>query len=191
MAAFLTTGERAALDALVERIFPGDEEGPGARELGVVDYLDGQLAGAWGQGGRMYRAGPYERPDHPGHGWQSPLTPAEAYRVALSAVEAAARRLHGRRLPQLADVELDGLLGALQAGRLEGLDDPPPEAFFAMLRQNVIEGLFADPRYGGNRRLGGWRWLGYPGVAAAHGGDYAERIGRHGEPYTPEPRSLP
>lgn len=189
MAAFLTEGERAALAALVERIFPGDEEGPGARELGVVDYLDRQLAGPWGQGGRMYRAAPHERPDHPGHGWQSPLTPAESYRVALAALEAAALRGHGRELARLADGELDVLLEDLAAGRLQGLDDPTPATFFAMLRQNVIEGLFADPSYGGNRGLGGWRWLGYPGVAAMHG-DYGARIGRHGEPYAPEPRSL-
>lgn len=191
MASFLTADERAALRALVERIFPGDADGPGACELGVVEYLDRQLAGPWGEGAGTYREAPYEPADHPGHGWQSPLTPAQAYRRALSALEAEALRNHGRVPAGLTDAELDGLLAALAAGRLPGLDDPSPATFFAMLCQKVIEGLFSDPSYGGNRNLGGWRWLGYPGVAAAHGGDYAERIGRHGEPYAPEPRSLP
>lgn len=191
MRRFLTAAERSTLGVLVERIFPGDAEGPGAGELGVVDYIDRQLAGPWGQGAGMYRQGPFEPAGHPGHGWQSPLTPAEAYRVSLAALVAESSRVCSRPPERLTAAELDGLLTALATGQAQGFGDPEPQTFFAMLRQNVVEGLFADPSYGGNRDVGGWRWIGYPGVAAAYGHDYALHVGRHGEPYAPEPRPLP
>jgi gluconate 2-dehydrogenase gamma chain len=31
-----------------------------------------------------------------------------------------------------------------------------------------MEGLFADPIYGGNRDKAGWRMVGFPGVIATH-----------------------
>jgi len=53
-----------ALAAIADRIFPADEETPGGADLGVVDYVLAQLAGAWGSGERTYRAGPFARPPH-------------------------------------------------------------------------------------------------------------------------------
>ena len=35
-------------EAAVERIFPADENGPGAKELGAAFFIDHQLAGDWG-----------------------------------------------------------------------------------------------------------------------------------------------
>lgn len=40
--------EFATLSAAAERIFPGDETGPGAVELAVPYFMDNQLAGAYG-----------------------------------------------------------------------------------------------------------------------------------------------
>jgi gluconate 2-dehydrogenase gamma chain len=31
-----------------------------------------------------------------------------------------------------------------------------------------MEGLFADPIYGGNKNKAGWKLIGYPGVIAVH-----------------------
>jgi gluconate 2-dehydrogenase gamma chain len=44
----------------------------------------------------------------------------------------------------------------------------PSRAFFATLYQNVMEGMFADPIYGGNRNKAGWKMIGFPGVIAVH-----------------------
>jgi len=37
-------------------------------------------------------------------------------------------------------------------------------AFFALLLANTQEGFFADPIYGGNRDMVGWKLVGFPGV---------------------------
>src|SRR5215218_7677869 len=41
----LSATEARTAEALFERMFPADERGPGAREIGVVDYLDRALDG--------------------------------------------------------------------------------------------------------------------------------------------------
>jgi gluconate 2-dehydrogenase gamma chain len=46
-----------------------------------------------------------------------------------------------------------------------------------MLLKDVQEGFFADPLYGGNRDMAGWRMIGYPG---AHY-DYRDWVERHNE----------
>src|SRR4029078_9475384 len=40
--------------------------------------------------------------------------------------------------------------------------------FFETLLQIVMEGFFADPYYGGNRDMAGWKMIGYPGLPAAY-----------------------
>ena len=47
-----------------------------------------------------------------------------------------------------------------------------------MFLQNVKEGYFADPIYGGNRDMAAWKMIGFPG---AHY-NYKEWVARHGEP---------
>jgi len=32
----------------------------------------------------------------------------------------------------------------------------------------VMEGMFSDPMYGGNRNKAGWKMIGWPGVIAVH-----------------------
>ena len=55
-----------------------------------------------------------------------------------------------------------------QAGKVSFENGPPARTFFTMLYQNVMEGMFADPIYGGNRNKAGWKMVGFPGVLAAH-----------------------
>jgi hypothetical protein len=47
-----------------------------------------------------------------------------------------------------------------QDDRLRELDGSP---FFELVRAHVLEGMFGDPRWGGNADVAGWRLLGYPG----------------------------
>lgn len=44
---------------------------------------------------------------------------------------------------------------------------PSAYGFFVTLQQDTIEGMFADPIYGGNRDFAGWRLLRYPGAQRA------------------------
>jgi gluconate 2-dehydrogenase gamma chain len=171
-------------------MLPGGEGRPSAGDAGVMGYIEGQLAGPWGRGARMYRQGPFEVATDGGHGWQSPMTPGEVYRHGLGALGRHAVGRYGKRLPELSGEDQDEVIEAWANGEVEAFGELDGKAFFAMVRDNVAEGLFSDPRYGGNREMIGWRWLGYPGVAAAHGGEYAEMVERHDEPYSPPPRSL-
>jgi gluconate 2-dehydrogenase gamma chain len=65
----------------------------------------------------------------------------------------------------------------------QGYQASTAKTFFAMLLQNTKEGYFSDPIYGGNKDMGAWKMIGFPG---AHY-DYSEWVSRHGErvPYPP------
>lgn len=53
--------------------------------------------------------------------------------------------------------------------RAEEYFDPiDPGEFFETVRVDVIEGMFADPVYGGNRNLVGWSLIGYPGAQRSY-----------------------
>src|ERR1700736_1162975 len=57
---FFTQAEALAVAALASRIFPSDDSGPGAREAGVVVYIDRQLAGPYGRDRHRYTQGPFQ-----------------------------------------------------------------------------------------------------------------------------------
>jgi gluconate 2-dehydrogenase gamma chain len=69
----------------------------------------------------------------------------------------------------LAALAADGFaeLGpAAQDARLSALEtsaDAGERAFFELIRAHVLEGVFGDPRWGGNVDHAGWRLLDYPG----------------------------
>ena len=180
----------AQLSTLCECILPTGPDGPGADEAHVVEYIVGQLAGAWGNGARMYRQGPFVENADPELGWQSPMTPLETYRYGLAALELYTRCRYATGLAALTPAQIISVVDEWSSGRVDTFGSLDPVVFFRMVRQNVAEGLFADPAYGGNHEMIGWRWLGYPGVAAAHGGDYARNIDNYGSKYEVEPRSL-
>jgi gluconate 2-dehydrogenase alpha chain len=135
----LSPYEARMVGALYERMFPADEHGPGALEIGAVTYLDRALAG------------PYRHL-------------VDDYKLGLAALDAEARRRHGCRLADCSDHDLDSLIEALQAGTLTRFHVPPQRTFFATLLAHLHEGLFADPAHGGNRDKAGWRFLRHPGV---------------------------
>ena len=59
--------------------------------------------------------------------------------------------------------------------------------FFALLRQNVLEGMFSDPLHGGNANLIGWQLIGFPGPYMS----WAREMELHdGELFRPKPMSL-
>jgi gluconate 2-dehydrogenase gamma chain len=173
---FFTQWEFDYVTAMAETIWPTDDLGPGAREGGVGNYIDGQLAGSWGQGHRFYLNGPFLQAQTSGHGWQVPMTPAEVYRAFLPGFDAYTKTTYGR--PYTA------LPAAQQAQALTSAD------FFSMFRQNVLEGMLADPAYGGNREMVGWKWLRFPGDPMRRGDIYEQYIFTR-KPYPFEKKPLP
>ena len=194
----LITGEALFFDpsqwkvvaAIADRIFPADSQSPGAAEAHVTTYIDRQLASEWGRGEGIFRQGPFFEPNHAGHGWQTELTPAEFYRTGLELLQGYVQTAFGASFDELSASRQDQVLRDLASGRIPGWQSPRSNDFFSLLRQNVIEGLFADPVYGGNAKLIGWRWVGFPGDPTSYGEPYRDNIDRFDDPYIAEPKSM-
>ena len=180
---YFLPAEAAFVEAAVGRLIPHDESGPGAVDAGVPFFLDRQLAGKFGHGDHYFLGGPWAK-GTPEQGYQGRYTPAQLYRAAISEIEQVVRAAYnGLSFDKVTAADQDEILRGLESGRTAlgaGVDS---KGFFAMLLQNTKEGYFSDPIYGGNRDMGAWTMIGFPG---AHY-DYKEWVRRHGErvPYPP------
>jgi gluconate 2-dehydrogenase alpha chain len=125
--------------AIFERLFPADDGGPGAAQIGVLTYLDRALAG-------------FERDK------------LETYRVGLATLDQIARQRTGMPFADCGVEQQEALITDLEHGALPDFRVPDQLGFMGMLRAHLQEGLFADPAYGGNRDKQGWRFLGHTGV---------------------------
>jgi gluconate 2-dehydrogenase gamma chain len=182
---FFDAEEAAFMEAATERMVPPDEHGPGAKELGVPFFIDRQLAGPYGQGGLFYMQGPWPEPEKT-QGYQSKLPPAGYYRAALKSIaKLVADRYQGAAFAALPPEHQDEFLKDLEAGKVE-LDGVDGKYFFSLLLQNVREGMFSDPLYGGNRDLAGWKMIGFPG---AHY-NYRDQAALHGDAVALDPIGL-
>ena len=177
---FFTPAEAAFVEAACGRLIPSDAIGPGAVEAGVPLFLDRQLAGDYGKGARWYMQGPWPK-GLPTQGYQSRHPPAELYRVAIGEIDQAA----GAGFASLSAADQDAFLKRLEAGTVT-LATVDAKAFFALLLQNVMEGFFSDPVYGGNRGMAGWRMIGFPGARY----DYRPYLLRYGQPFPLPPTAI-
>jgi gluconate 2-dehydrogenase gamma chain len=181
---FFTAAEAAFVEAASRRLIPNDETGPGAVEAGVPRFIDRQLAGPYGGGDHFYLRPPMPK-GLPTQGWQMGA-PADVYRTAIAQVNRWASDAYGRPFAELDGAAQDAALKALEKGEAELKGSANAKAFFTLLLQNVVEGYFADPLYGGNRDMGGWRMIGFPGARY----DYRGFVSRHNEPYPLPPVGL-
>jgi gluconate 2-dehydrogenase gamma chain len=173
---FFTDAERAFIEPAIDRLIPPDPHGPSASQADVHVFLDRQLAGLYGRGDHFYLGGPWPK-GTPEQGYQSRLTPAQVYRTTIPAIERyVGRQFGGATFKSLSTQRQDQVLGELQGGKAE-LDGADGLLFFTMFLQNVLEGYFSDPIYGGNKDMAAWKMIGFPG---AHY-DYREWAGRHGQ----------
>ena len=165
--AYLNLEEQAFIEALVDHMIPADEHSPKGTDVGVNIYIDRALAGGWGKGERLYMQGPWKQ-GTPSQGYQLPLTPAELYRAGIKAANAHCVKTYGTTFDRLPENLRQEFLLGLQAGKVTFEGGPPSRVFFATVYQNVMEGMFSDPIYGGNRNKAGWKMIGFPGVIATH-----------------------
>lgn len=173
---FFTPREQTFIEPAIDRLIPADATGPSASQANVHVFLDRQLAGAFGRGDHFYLGGPWPK-GTPEQGYQSRLSPAQLYRASIPAVETYVSDQHaGKTFRELGTTDQDVVLKALESGeaKLSGADS---QVFFAMFLQNVLEGYFSDPIYGGNKDMAAWEMIGFPG---AHY-DYRQSVTRHGE----------
>jgi gluconate 2-dehydrogenase gamma chain len=174
---FFTAGERAFIEAAVGRLIPNDPVGPGAVEANVPFFLDRQLAGPFGRGDHYFLGGPWPK-GAPEQGYQSRFSPAQLYRAAIAAIDRhVGSQFNGSAFAKIAVADQDKVLKGLESGDIKLDGGVDAKSFFAMLLQNTKEGYFSDPIYGGNKDMGPWKMIGFPG---AHY-DYREWAPRHGE----------
>lgn len=199
-----TALEARTVEALTARILPGDADDPGAREAGVVFYIDNLLAQQEGFVMPSYREPPfaevYEGATPPAdsggpfsviwvpadaierYGYQSIHTPREIYRMGMAAVNRYARQEFGAAFPNLAEADQDTIVGQLADDEVPGFDEFSGEAFFLTLRRHTAEGMFSDPVYGGNRGLVGWQLVEYPGAQRGYSPDELRQEGHNRPP---------
>ena len=131
---FLTAAEAPTLEAMLERMIPSNVPpgAPGARETGVLRYIDAQLVGP--------RLAQHQ----------------ELVRGGLRALDEVARGAGSLRFHELPTDEQDEWLRRAQRG--EGAFGSP--RFFQVVLTMALEGHWGDPRYGGNHDELAWRWVG-------------------------------
>jgi gluconate 2-dehydrogenase gamma chain len=122
------------------------------------------------------------------------MTPAEVYRAFLPAFDAYVRQTYGNQYASLDAATQAKALDDLRLARavipLAGSTAFGSADFYSMFRQNVLEGMLADPAYGGNRDMVGWKWIGNPGDPMRRGDVYHKYIFTS-KPYPFERKPLP
>ena len=139
--AFFNYEQAATIAAFSERLMPGAPGKPGARDAGVLNYIDLALAGAYADLQDFYRRG-------------------------LAQLDAHCRATYKQAFTQLEPARQDEVIAALEQGKASGFAWPRAQEFFNGVRTHTMEGMFADPLYGGNRDFVGWRLVGFPGAQA-------------------------
>ena len=184
---FLTPTERAVVTAAADRLVPPADGHPGAAALGVVDYIDGLLDAFAVDPPRIWAGGPFSGRGggDAGFGHFLGLSPLEtlAWRTRIEGSLGIPERerlgpVVGWREQYRAGVAALGadfpeLTSEEQDARLDSVGE-----FRGLLYEHVVEGAYAAPEYLGNRDLGGWRAIGFPGDVQPRGYTAAEVEGR-------------
>src|SRR5579862_7303695 len=137
--AFFNYEQASTVAAFTERLMPGAPGKPGARDAGVLNYIDMALAGAYADFQDFYRSG-------------------------LSQLDAHCRKTYNQSFARLSGTQQDEVIKALEEGKVAEFSWPTAQAFFETVRVHTMEGMFADPIYGGNKNFAGWSLVGFPGA---------------------------
>ncbi len=139
---FFDDAQARLVEAVSEQIIPADRD-PGAKEAGVVNYIDRVLAG------------PHQR-------YQ------EKYRHGLASLQKTSLTQFSKEFEQLAWGDQTKLLQSMESGKVskELWTGPSASEFFNLLRDHTMQGFYGSPRHGGNRNYVSFKMLGieYPRV---------------------------
>jgi gluconate 2-dehydrogenase gamma chain len=139
---FLTADEARLVEAISEQIIPTDQDA-GAREAGVVNFIDLQLVG------------PYQR-------YQA------QYRSGLACVQQTSQEMFRADFEQLAWDNQTAVLKAMETGKVSESvwKTQNSRDFFRLLRDHSMQGFYGSPRHGGNRDYVSYRMMGleYPRI---------------------------
>lgn len=139
---FFTNAEARLADAITEQIIPADQD-PGARDAGVINFIDKQLAGRF----RRHQ---------------------QAYREGLVGVEETSRAMFKKEFVALTAEQQIEVLKALESGKAKGETwrKQSSASFFRLIRDHTMAGFYGGPQHGGNRGYASYKMLGldYPQV---------------------------
>jgi len=144
---FFTPEEAAEIEAITARIIPTDDT-PGAREAGVVYFIDRGLATFGADDQKMYREGLPELQSR-----VSEVFPSVA-KFAAATPEQQDEILNS--FEEHAETSQKAIKPAQRTIRPR----PGAQSFFETLRQHTIAGFLIDPDYGGNQDGVGWKVIG-------------------------------
>lgn len=158
---FTRQADFKTLEAATERIFPEDDNGAGAKALGVAYFIDHQLAGSYGHNDQEYMQGPF----HEGtafQGFQTPLERHEIFMQGIRALEKESQSDFDDSFTSLEGEQQDKILKKFEDDdvKLKGVKSAD---FFDLLRSATLAGAYSDPLYGGNEDMAGWKMKEYPG----------------------------
>ena len=136
--AFFNDADAETVAAFAERLMPSSPEKPGAGDAGVLNYIDLALSGAYADLQDFYRRG-------------------------LAQLDTYCSTTYGEPFAKLDAARQDEVIKALEDGKAGGFSWPTAQTCFNTIRTHTMEGMFADPIYGGNKDFAGWRLIGFPG----------------------------
>jgi gluconate 2-dehydrogenase gamma chain len=182
---WFTADEWRFVTAAADRLIPHDEHGPGAVELGVPEFLDRHMQTPYAAGDIWYMQGPFLKAE-PEFGYQGKLPLRDIIRVGIKRFDAyCATNFNGNKFADLDQAKQEALLKDAEAGKLK-FEDISAKTFFSNLLAEVKNGYFADPKHGGNKGMGSWKMIGYPGMRA----DYLDWVEVRDKPYPIGPVDL-
>jgi gluconate 2-dehydrogenase gamma chain len=130
--------EADTIDAMLGRLAPNDASGPGAVEARVLRYIDRALSGDLASSRAAYTSG-------------------------IGSTNAYARTRFGDDFADLTPAQQDSILDEMERNVATGFS-PSSRAFFDLVREHAVQGLFGDPVHGGNADFVGWDLIGFTGV---------------------------
>lgn len=138
----LTAAETEILSAMIDRLIPTDDMGPGALDAGALRFIDRALS-------------------------EAEADSVDAYRAGIAALDRYARYSRGTPFAELSARDQDSVLIDVQTGSATGAGAGfvgNSAAFFNLVKDHTWQGTFGDPQYGGNVDFVGWDLIRYPGV---------------------------
>ena len=155
---------------------PAEAGHPGAREAGVTDYIDlmlgtlGALSGSETPPPVIFAGGPWSNRHTSGPDLMASFsTPDPATRIAWRRRLADWQQQYRQGIATLDRLAHGDFTKATPAEQDKILAGSQASAFTALLFEHTIEGLYANPEYGGNRDLIGWNDISYPGDSQPRG----------------------
>ena len=175
------------LKAATEQIFPEDDNGPGAVELGVPYFIDKQLAGYWGVNAKDYMKNPFRQtkeavddyakkdgdqdkqgpetetqPPTPTPRYQTKLNRGDLFIAGLRKMNQVSKDKFDTKFTEAESEQQQEVMKMFENGdvKMRGVSSI---TFFNLLQSTTLEGVYADPVYGGNKNMQGWAMKEYPG----------------------------